>query len=188
MSTVESERLILRDIAPTDWDALNTLVSDPAVTRFMHFASWDEAKRRQWFTRMVQEASNPRRGAYDNWAITLRSNRLLIGWLFIGASHPDAGARGCGFALGQRFCGQGYMPEALRAAFAYEFTALGARRIIAECATANVASARAMQKSGMNYVGAFYDADFEGNRASREHYAIVLQGEKRPEVGAIERT
>jgi ribosomal-protein-alanine N-acetyltransferase len=180
MSTVESERLILRDIAPTDWDALNTLVSDPAVTRFMHFASWDEAKRREWFTRMVQEASNPRRGAYDNWAITLRSNRLLIGWLFIGASHPDAGARGCGFALGQRFWGQGYMPEALRAAFAYEFTSLGARRIIAECETANGASARVMQKSGMNYVGTFYDADFQGSWANRHHYQITAPESETP--------
>ncbi len=180
MSTLETERLILRDVALTDWDALNALVSDPAVTRFMHFASWDEATRRQWLSRMVQEASNPRGGAHDNWAITLRSDGLLIGWLFIGASHPEDRIRGCGYALGQRFWGQGFMPEALRAAFAYEFTVLGTQRIIAECETENVASARVMQKSGMGYVGTFYDADFEGNWASRQHYAITAAAGETP--------
>lgn len=173
MPTLETERLTLRDVALTDWDALNALVSDPAVTRFMHFASWDEAQRRAWLMRMVQAASNPRRGAYDNWAITLRSDGLLIGWLFIGASEPEAGTRGCGYALAQRCWGKGYMPEALRAAFTYEFTMLGACRIIAECETENVASARVMQKSGMRYEGTFYEADFAGNWANRHHYAIT---------------
>src|SRR5579872_6142541 len=123
MPTLETERLILRDFGLSDWDALNAIVSDPAVIRFMHFASWDEEKRRQWLARMVQDASNPHPW-HDNWAIMLRSSGQLIGWLFIGASRDvaEAGTRGCGYALGQRFWGQGYMTEALRAAFRYEFT------------------------------------------------------------------
>jgi RimJ/RimL family protein N-acetyltransferase len=172
MPTLETERLILREVVLTDWDALNTLVSDPAVTRFMHFASWDEGKRRQWFASLVQNASNPYLDA-SNWAITLRSDELLIGWLFIGGSRPKEGIRGCGYALNQRFWGQGYMPEALRAAFTYEFTVLGTQRIIAECETENVASARVMQKSGMAYEGTFYEADFEGNWANRHRYTIT---------------
>ena len=179
MPTLETERLILRDFALSDWDTLNTIVTDPAVTRFTHFAGWDEAKRRQWLTRLVQDASNPQRGARDNWAITLRSDGRLIGWLFIGASEPAAEARGCGYALDRRFWGQGYMPEALRAAFAYEFTMLGTRRIVAECETENAASARVMQKCGMRYEGTCYDADFEGTWASRHHYSITApQGDE----------
>ncbi len=38
MPTLETERLILRDFVLSDWDALNALLSDPSVTRFMHFA------------------------------------------------------------------------------------------------------------------------------------------------------
>ena len=176
MPTLETERLTLRDFALSDWDALNVFLSNPAVTRFMHFTSWGEEKRYHWLIRMVEESSNPDRNG-DNWAITLRSSGQLIGWLFIGGSHvaEGAGTRGCGFALDQRFWGHGYMTEALRAAFTHEFTVLGAQHIVAECETENVASARVMQKSGMTFEGTYFDADFEGNWRQRHHYEISFE-------------
>jgi len=85
MPILETERLILRDFVLSDWDALNAFLSDPVVTRFMHFASWDESKRREWLTWLVQKASALHRDAYD-WAITSRDNGLLIGWLILGRS------------------------------------------------------------------------------------------------------
>jgi RimJ/RimL family protein N-acetyltransferase len=172
MPTLETERLILRDFNVKDWGALNTIVSDPEVTRFMHFAFWNEGKRREWFARLVQDARNQKREGY-NWAITLRSDGMLIGWFFIGGTSHD---RGCGYALNRRFWGQGYMPEAARAIFTYEFTVLGTLRIFAECETPNTASARVMQKSGMLHEGTFYNEDFEGNWAMRHRYAISKQG------------
>ena len=173
MATIETERLILRDFAMSDWDVLNAIVADPAVTRHMHFATWDEVKRRQWLTRMVQNTSRPHPW-HDNWAIALHSSGQLIGWLYIGASREAAeqGIRGCGYAVDPRFWGQGYMTEALRAAFTYEFAVLGVQHIVADCDVPNTASARVMQKSGMTYVGTFHDADFEETWAERHHYQI----------------
>ncbi len=173
MSLLETERLILRDFALSDWEALNAFVSDPGVTRYMHFASWDEEKRRDWLTWMVQEA--PNHPYEDNWAITLRGSGRLIGWLYIGGSREakEAGTRGCGYALDPQYWGQGYMTEALQAAFTHEFTILGTQRITAECETPNIASARVMQKCGMTNEGTFDDADFEGNWRERHHYRIT---------------
>lgn len=173
MLTLETERLFLRDFSMKDWDALNAILSDPEVTRFMHFGSWNEVKRREWLAWLVQDACNQER-SMDNWAMTLRSNGMLIGWFGIGDSrHPsEEGTRGCGYALNRRFWGQGYMAEAARAVFAYEFTVLGTRRILAECEMQNTASARVMQKSGMSYEGTYYDDDFEGNWAMRHRYTI----------------
>jgi RimJ/RimL family protein N-acetyltransferase len=174
MPTIKTERLILRDFVLSDWDALNAFLSDPSVTRFMHFASWDEDKRHEWLTWLVQEASVLHHDAY-NWAITLLSSGFLIGWLGIGGSEhaSEDGVRECGYALNQRFWGQGYMPEALRAVLTYEFTILGTHRIIEECETPNLASARVMQKCNMTYEGRCYDADFEGNWAYRYRYSIT---------------
>jgi RimJ/RimL family protein N-acetyltransferase len=173
MPTLETERLILRDFVLSDWGTINVIVSDPAVTRYMHFASWDEEKRRHWFAWMIQETANPQRVRY-NWAIVLRTTGMLIGWLFIGGNRDGTkeGTPGCGYALARTFWGQGYMTEALRAAFAYEFTVLGTQEIIAECATENSASARVMQKSGMAHEGTYYAADFEGNWKESHHYRI----------------
>jgi len=36
MLTLETERLFLRGFNLKDWDALNAIISDPEVTRFMH--------------------------------------------------------------------------------------------------------------------------------------------------------
>lgn len=173
MLTLETERLVLRDFVLADWDVLNTILSDPLVTRYMHFASWDEHQRRAWLAQIVQEAQNPHRFVY-NRAITLRPDGLLIGWLGIGGSThaSDEGTRECGYALHRHYWGHGYMPEALQAVIAFEFTVPGTSRIIAECELPNTASARVMQKSGMKYEGTFYDADFEGNWADRLRYAI----------------
>ncbi|SRR5579875_1869673 len=166
MPTLETERLILRDFVLSDWPALNTFLSEPAATRFMHFASWDEDKRHQWLTRLVQEASNPHRDAY-NWAITRRENGRLIGWLIVGRSRhahaPGMRECGCGYALDQHDWGQGYMSEALQAAFTYAFRVLGTQLIHAECERENAASARVMQKCGMHYERTVYDDDGLGN-------------------------
>lgn len=176
MPTIETERLILRDFVPSDWNALNAFLSDPAVTRYIHFSSWDEEKRRQWLVSLVQRASNPYRDVYD-WAITLRSNGRLIGWLIIGRSRhtTEAGMLecGCGYALNRHYWGQGYMPEALQAAFTYAFTVLGTQRIHAECEKANTASTHVMQKCGMEYEGTVYDDDGLGNWELRYRYIIT---------------
>jgi ribosomal-protein-alanine N-acetyltransferase len=172
MPNLETERLVLRDFALSDWGALNAFVSDPAVTRYMHFASWDEEKRRQWLVRMVQNAAAARPNICE-WALTLRVDATLIGWLFIGGADETGGERQCGYALDPRFWGQGYMTEALRAALAYEFEALGARHITAECEVGNLASARVMQKSGMVHEETSYNSDFEGNWRYRHRYAIT---------------
>jgi RimJ/RimL family protein N-acetyltransferase len=141
----------------------------------MHFASWDEAKRYQWLTGMVEEASNAQRDAY-NWAITLRSSADLIGWLILGRSRhaTDEGMRdcGCGYALAKPYWGQGYMPEALREVFAYAFNELGTQLIHAECELENTASARVMQKCGMEYERTLYDDDGLGNFEYRHRYVI----------------
>ena len=178
MSTIETERLILRDFVLADWDALNAFLSDVSVTRYMHFASWDEERRRAWLISVVQRASDSHRDAYD-WAITLRSTGLLIGWLIIGRSRharePGMHTCGCGYALNRHYWGQGYMPEALQVAFTYAFTVLGTRLIHAECEVENTASVRVMQKCGMHYEGTVYDDDGLGNWEHRYRYVITSQ-------------
>ncbi len=179
MLSLETERLILRDFLPEDWDAVNAILSDPEVTYFMHFASWNEAERREWFAWLLQNASNQERDAYI-WAVTLRESGVLIGWFGIETASDLKEAaqrsRSCGYILKRQCWGQGYMPEAMRAVLIYEFTTLGTSRIIAQCNTQNTASVRVMQKCGMIYEGTSDDDDSKGNRASHHHYAITKQG------------
>jgi ribosomal-protein-alanine N-acetyltransferase len=173
MPMLETDRLRLRDFGPLDWQAINMVLSDPEVTRYMHFAAWNEEKRRAWFEWCIANSQEPNPDVY-NWAISLKDTDNVIGWLGIGsASHPTMEReRDFGYVLNRAFWGRGFMTEALRAVLAYEFEMLGALRIFATCETANIASARVMEKAGMRHEGTFRDTDFEGNWADRHRYGI----------------
>lgn len=162
MYTLETKRLHLRPFQLSDWDALNNFLADPEVTRYMHFRAWTEEKRRQWLAWCIQNSAEPTPDAY-NWAITLIATGQLIGWLGIGtASHPTVvGERDFGYALNRDFWGKGYMPEALGAVLRFEFETLKTTRIYGECELENPASARVMEKVGMQYEGLFLDDDFD---------------------------
>lgn len=173
MPILNTQRLVLREFLVTDWDSINRFLSDPEVNRYMHFAKYDQARRRAWFDWCLEIDQVPDRDIY-NWAIALPDTDQIIGWLGIGSpSYPTmTGERDFGYALDQAYWNQGYMTEALRAVLTYEFQELGTLRIFATVETANIASARVMEKVGMRYEGTFHNSDFEGNWADRHRYGV----------------
>ena len=58
-----------------------------------------------------------------------------------------------GYCLGQKWWGQGYMPEALSALISFFFDEVGANRIEAKHDRNNPKSGRVMQKCGMTQEG-----------------------------------
>jgi ribosomal-protein-alanine N-acetyltransferase len=174
MTTLTTSRLILRDFIANDWPAINALLADPEVTRFMHFATWDENERQRWFASCIQYSRVLPRDA-DNWAIVERATRKVVGWLGIGsASHPRvAGERSIGYALARDHWGNGLMAEALRAVLRHEFEVRGTPQVQATCEVANHASARVLQKVGMRREEMAFDTDFAGNLAWRHRYTIA---------------
>lgn len=181
MRELTSERLLLRDPLPVDWEALNQLISDPEAMRHMHFAKWDEPQRRDWFASIVNNAQNPQPDAY-NWMIIERSSNQLIGWLGIGGvDEPSVeGERDFGYLLAPSHWNRGLMTEALKRVISYEFELLGTPYISGSCETSNHASARVMQKAGMQYLKTVFDSDFEGNWAERHHYGIAKPTNESP--------
>lgn len=169
-------RLILRQFAPSDWDAINTMMSDAETSRFMHFATWTKEQRRQWFNGCVMNAPQPADDADTfYWAITRNDSGEVIGWLGIGTSSDAAvpGERRFGYLLNRSCWNQGYMTEALRAVLADEFGNRGAPLLRATCHVANPASARVMEKAGMRREKTVFDAVFEGKSAQQHHYTIT---------------
>ena len=170
---LETPRLVLRQFAAGDWDAVNAMLSDPEAARYMHFAAWTEDQRRQWFDSCVTN-EQPDADTLD-WVITRKLSGDVIGWFGIGTSSDVAvqGERSFGYLLNRVSWNQGYMTEALRAVLAYEFGVRGAPRLRATCNVANPASARVMEKVGMRREKTVFDAGFEGHWARRHHYAIT---------------
>lgn len=174
MRVIETQRLFLREFVESDWDAINLILSDLQTTRYTHFATWTPHHRQEWFTWCLANSQLPIPDAY-NWAIILKATSETIGWFGIGsASHPViANERDFGYVLARTQWGHGYMTEALKAMIIYEFGTLQTLYISATCDTANPASARVMEKGGMQYIKTVRDADGQGIWTERHHYAIA---------------
>lgn len=173
---LETPRLVLRQFAPSDWDAVSTMLSDPLIIRYMHFVTWTAEQRRQWFEWCVTTAQQPDFDAL-NWAMTRKDTGSVIGLVHSQPSDDtDAavpGERGFGYLLKPAAWNQGYMTEALRAVLAYEFGTRDTPGLRATCHVANPASARVLEKVGLRLEKTVFDANFAGNLAQWHHYAIT---------------
>lgn len=149
---LETERLILRRYALDDAPAMfKNWASDPEVTRYLTWpphASVD-------VTRMVIQSwleSYEKPDTY-HWGLELKQTGKLIGDIaVVRIAEPILEAE-MGWCMGQKWWGNGYMPEAARAVLRCLFEEVGFGRVCAHHDTENPKSGRVMQKIGMTLEG-----------------------------------
>ncbi|MCI8387949.1 MAG: GNAT family N-acetyltransferase [Clostridiales bacterium] len=102
-------------------------------------------------------------GAYEksnrySWAIQIKSSGEVIGRMF--GMYPDdrISQVELAYELGRKWWNNGLMTEAVKAVIDFFFKEVGFNRIHAYHASANPASGRVMQKSGMTYEGTLRQA------------------------------
>ena len=79
MPRLETPRLVLRQFASSDWDAVSSMLSDPLTIRYMHFAMWTADQCRQWFDECVTNAQQPDLDVL-HWAMTRKDAGDVIGY------------------------------------------------------------------------------------------------------------
>lgn len=147
--TMPTTRLVLRKPSPADVPAiLREYAHDPGVTRYL---LWKPDQTREEIDAFIQRALVAwERGAVFTWAITLRESGRLIGMI---DARIDAYMVNIGYVLAQGEWNNGYTTEALRAVIAWAESEEEVMRIWAVCAVDNPASARVMEKAGMDKEG-----------------------------------
>jgi RimJ/RimL family protein N-acetyltransferase len=100
---------------------------------------------------IVGQKEEPRRD-FD-LAVVLRSDDRLIGSCSIHVSSPNNREGWIGYCFNRLFWGQGHGTETAMALLGLGFGHLGLHRIFATCDPANVASARVLEKIGMQREG-----------------------------------
>lgn len=144
-----SERLTLRPFTMDDAGRIHALLATPEIanTTLNVQYPYPEGAAEGWIGTHPQAAAD---GKGWTWAITRRSDGVLIGVIGIGVAMEHR--RGAlGYWLGVPYWSQGYMSEAARAVVAFGFETLDLHRIEAACLTRNPASARVMEKAGLVY-------------------------------------
>jgi len=147
---LETRRLILRALRPSDLDDLYEYASDPEID---HYVPWEHYKNRD----EACENLNMFLEQYDKegfgaWGIEHRADKKLIG--LINTSKPGYNRRvEVGYTISRAYWGQGLATEALQAAIQFGFEKMELARIEAVVLPENSASARVLEKAGMQFEG-----------------------------------
>ncbi len=161
----KTERLIIREIDPSDTDAMLELHSDPEVHRYLGnktITSRDE----------IIDAIKSLRKQYADfgvgrWAMINKKTDEFIGWTglqFVRESinnHKDF--YDLGYRLLKKFWGQGFATESAIASVDYAFNKLGATEIYAMADIDNENSNKILKNVGLRFIESFDNEGIKHN-------------------------
>ena len=152
---IETERLILRNYLPTDFEDFWDYVSQKEVGPMCGWPAYtDKEKARE---RLLDvECKKP-----HQFAIVLKENNKVVGSVELMEyksqryKNIDAkeGTKEIGFLLSKKFWGKGIMPEAVSAVVKFVFEQLKVPEILICHVEANKQSARVQEKLGFKVIG-----------------------------------
>lgn len=167
---LETTRLLLRRPTVEDAEAaFESYASDPKIDRYMAWSAHTSAAQTREFFQQTIDAWDLRMG-HRVWLIERKEDNLLTGTIGCTVHFQRVEV---GFALGSRFWGQGYMPEALAKVCEAALADERISRIQALCDEENVQSSRVMKKVGMRYEGRLRQYGLHPNRSDQPRDCFV---------------
>lgn len=157
---IETERLTIRELLPSDDAGMFELDSDPDVLKFLHMEPFkDIEESRQVIARVRQQYIDHGIG---RWAMVEKKTNSFVGWT--GLKYLTTPMNGhvniydIGYRLIKRYWGKGYATESAIASRDYGFNTLKLKDIYAAAHAEHHASRKVLEKIGMKFVESFmYD-------------------------------
>lgn len=157
----ETDRLILREILPSDENRMFEMDNDPAVHIYLG------NKPTQTIEEIREVIQFIRQQYIDNgigrWAVVEKSSNQFIGWAGLKLIKTLTNGHSDFYDIGYRFLqshwGKGYGTEAAKAALDYGFEQLHLNEIYGMTDADNKGSNNVLSKIGLTYIE---DFDFEG--------------------------
>lgn len=156
----ETERLILREMVPTDLEAMFELDSNPLVRKYIDnkpITTKEEALATINFIRQQYDE----RGI-GRWAAIEKSSGDFIGWSGLKLNDAEEPLNGksdfidVGYRFIPRYWGKGYATESALVALAYGFKEMKYETIAGIAYVENVASNKVLMKIGLKHIEDFY--------------------------------
>lgn len=157
----ETERLIIREILPTDIDDMFELHSDPEVHIYLGNKTITSKEQ------LIESIESIRQQYIDfgvgRWAIINKKTNEFIGWTGLEFVTKEINNHknyyDLGYRLIKRFWRQGFATESAFASLDYAFDKLNAKRVYAIADYRNEASNKILKKVGLKFIETF---DLEG--------------------------
>jgi RimJ/RimL family protein N-acetyltransferase len=148
ITSLETDRLLLRQWKPTDREPFAKLNADPHVMEFFPNTLSREAS--DAFADRIQALIEKQ--SWDLWAVEIKNTQQFIGYVGLHVPTYELPFNPCvevGWRLAYEHWGKGYAPEAALVALKFGFESLNLTEIVSFTALGNVRSQRVMEKIGM---------------------------------------
>ncbi|MFI9558347.1 GNAT family N-acetyltransferase [Nonomuraea endophytica] len=155
---METERLIMRPLTGSDFDAYAAMLADPDVAGGLA-ESVGTSPADAWRSLATFIGHREIRG-YSHWALVEKSSGSFVGRAGPWQPHGFPGL-GVGWCLAREHWGKGYATEAAGAALNYCFTELGAEQVISVILPGNTRSISVAERIGHRHLR---DLDYRGQR------------------------
>lgn len=155
---LETERLILREILPSDAKGMLALDSNPNVLQYIGIQPITNLEACRKKIRYVRDQYT--RNGIGRWAVVRKDTQEFIGWSGLKlVNEMEINGHRNHYDLGYRFIekqwGQGFGYEAAKAVVDYGFDTLSLTKIYAYLDTKNIISRRILEKCGLQFVETF---------------------------------
>lgn len=148
---LQTDRLILRELVPSDLDAVFALDSDPEVHKFI--GNRPATSKLDAIQSIEDKIAQYKTHGVGRWAIIDKQSNAFLGWaglkFICDETNKISNYYDLGYRLHPRFWGQGIATEAAKAILAYGFSELNIDTIYAMAEEEHFASHRVLEKIGM---------------------------------------
>ncbi len=149
---LETERLYLREIDHSDYDALSKILQDDEVM-YAYEGAFSDSETREWFERQINRYKEY---GFGLWAVILKETNEMIGQC--GLTMQDSGnsqVLEIGYLFQKAFWHKGYATEAAIACKEYAFQNLNANEVFSIIRDSNIRSQNVAIRNGMKIVDSF---------------------------------
>lgn len=146
LPVLETARLRLRGIKPSDAEAMFPVLSDTTLMTW-----WSSAAHRDIAETRAYLTYTPDPDGMRSWAITLGDTDVAIGWVTVIRRRP--GVNEIGYILARDHWGSGIAREALERVLDFIFDEEGQRRVFADIDPDNRASRALVERLGFTQEG-----------------------------------
>ena len=184
---VQTDRLLLRPFAATDFDALLAIQSRADIARYLYWDPRTAAEVRETLDAKVRATAIIADGDNLSLAAVLRESDQLIGDCSLRWASAEHRQAEIGFVFHPDHHGHGYATEAAAALLALAFEGLRAHRVFGRLEARNTASARVLERLGMRKEAHLVEHEHVKGEWQSEIVYAQLEGEwvsRRPGGGA----
>lgn len=174
--TLETDRLVLREISKDDAAGIFACFSNKNVTRYYGQETLDSIEQAEAFVDFFAKSYKEKRGI--RWGIKIKGKQEIIGTIGFNAWSPKHKRAEIGYEIHPEHWRKGYTSEAVFKVIQYGFDELGLSRIGAVVFINNEASNNLLNKVGFQKEGVLRDYMYQNGRVYDTYVYSLLKNKR----------